>query len=149
MKEKNPHLHDKRMHDFIKKHHVFTLATCVEGEAWCSNCFYAYFQEENCLVFTSDNHTRHVNEFLKNPIVAGSIVLETKIVGKIQGMQFTGNVIEPQGDFQNKVRARFLKRFPYAVITNTAMWCLYFHSIKMTDNLLGFGKKLYWEKTDK
>ncbi|PIV62765.1 MAG: hypothetical protein COS14_01630, partial [Bacteroidetes bacterium CG02_land_8_20_14_3_00_31_25] len=45
---------EKRIVDFIKKHHVLTLATKSENELWCANCFYVYDEEENSLIFTSD-----------------------------------------------------------------------------------------------
>jgi hypothetical protein len=51
---------DKKIIEFIKKHHVLTLATAEENQPWCSNCFYAYLEKENLFCFTSDEHTRHV-----------------------------------------------------------------------------------------
>ena len=39
-----------------------------------------------------------------------------------------------------------LKKFPYAVLMKTTLWILEIEYIKMTDNRLGFGKKLIWEK---
>ena len=76
---------DKKIIAFIKKHHVLTLATCVDSQPWCANCFYTFIEEESALVFTSDIETRHIQETLKNSGVAGSVVLETSVVNKIQG----------------------------------------------------------------
>ncbi len=137
---------DKRITDFIKKHHVLTLATLGKSTPWCCNCFYAYLEDENALVFTSDDDTRHVKEFLLNNVVAGSIVLETRIIGKIQGIQFTGLVAKPVDESLKKCRRRYLRRFPYAALMETSLWILKLEYIKMTDNRLGFGKKLVWEK---
>ncbi|PKP20391.1 MAG: hypothetical protein CVU05_09200 [Bacteroidetes bacterium HGW-Bacteroidetes-21] len=135
---------DKKIIEFIKKHHVLTLATAEENQPWCSNCFYAYLEKENLFCFTSDEHTRHVQHLKNNNKVAASIVLETKIIGKIQGLQLTGIVTEPEGELLKSVRNRFLKRFPYAILKDTTMWCLSPDFFKLTDNRLGFGKKLYW-----
>ena len=99
-------LPEKRIVDFIKKHHVLTLATKSENELWCANCFYAYLEEENSLVFTSDISTRHINEAIINPVVAGSIVLETSVVGKIQGIQFQGILSKPENKNLEKVKKR-------------------------------------------
>jgi len=138
-------LPDKRITDFIKKHHVFTLATTTIEKPWCCNCFYAYLDAENSFVFTSENDTRHVKEFIANRKVAASIVLETKIVGKIQGLQISGIVTKPEGDLLKKCRNRYLLRFPYAALMQTHLWILQPDFFKLTDNRLGFGKKLIWE----
>ena len=78
---------EKRIVEFIHQHHVLTLATSVDNIPWCANCFYIYLEEENCFVFTSDDKTKHVQDVLINSMVAGSVVLETNTVGKIQGIQ--------------------------------------------------------------
>ena len=88
---------DKRIIAFIKKHHVLTLATAAEGAPYCSNLFYTYLEEKNVFVFTSSENTRHAAEMKNDGRVAGSVVLETEIVGKIQGLQFQGIVLKPEG----------------------------------------------------
>jgi uncharacterized protein YhbP (UPF0306 family) len=135
---------DKRIVKFFKKHHVLTIATTVDNEPWCANCFYVYLEEENVLVFTTDTETRHGQEFLKNPSVAGSVVLETMVIGKIRGIQFQGTVSEPSGDLAEKVKNAYLKRFPIAMLMDTHLWIVKLTHIKFTDNRLGFGKKLIW-----
>jgi hypothetical protein len=139
-------LPDKRIVDFIKEHHVLTLATSFEEEPYCANCFYVYLEEENGLLFTSDYSTKHIQQASHNIYVAGSIVLETNIVGKIQGIQFQGIISEPKGELHTKVRSAYLKRFPVAMLMKTTLWVVDLTFIKFTDNRLGFGKKLVWEK---
>jgi len=138
---------DKKIIDFLKKHHVLTLATCVNGQPWCANCFYAFLEEESVLVFTSDLETRHIQETLKNRHVAGSVVLETSIVNKIQGIQFSGRLELPEGGMIDKTKYAYLKRFPFAALMDTTIWVLYIDYLKMTDNRLGFGNKLIWERS--
>jgi uncharacterized protein YhbP (UPF0306 family) len=135
---------DSRIIRFFRKHHVLTIATAVGNEPWCANCFYVYLEEENALVFTSDSETRHGREFLKNNLVAGSVVLETMVVGKIRGIQFQGIISEPEGDLISKTRTAYLKRFPIAALMDTRLWIVKLTSIKMTDNRFGFGKKVIW-----
>ncbi len=137
---------EKRIVEFINKHHVLTLATSFEEEPWCANCFYVYLPEENSLVFTSDFETKHIQHACHNIYVAGSIVLETSIVGKIQGIQFQGIISEPKGEYLEKVKSAYLKRFPIAMLMDTHLWAIDLTYIKMTDNRLGFGKKLIWKK---
>ena len=137
---------DKRIVDFIKKHHVLTIATAADGVPWTANCFYVFMEDEGAFVFTSDDDTRHGREFDKNPLVAGSVVLETNIIGKIQGIQFLGEASRPDSEMHKKAKKAYLKRFPVAALMNTSLWVVRLTHIKMTDNRLGFGKKLIWNR---
>jgi uncharacterized protein YhbP (UPF0306 family) len=131
---------------FIKEHHVLTLATCADNLPYCFNAFYVFLEEQSSFIFTSDRKTRHIREAEQNTQVAGSIVLETETVGKIQGLQFCGEIKELQGLQALKGRMAYLKRFPYAVLTTTPLWTVEMNYAKLTDNRLGFGKKIIWTK---
>ena len=136
---------DKRITDFIKRHHVLTLATATsEGAPYCAACFYAYDKERNRLIFTSDDSTRHAQQMLENKKVAIGITLETRIVGKVQGAQICG--IAERGDEKDK--ATYIKRFPYAAVAPLNIWAVEPTFIKFTDNTLGFGKKLIWNSQE-
>jgi hypothetical protein len=135
---------DERIVRFFRRHHVLTIATSVDNEPWCASCFYVYLKEENSLVFTTDPKTRHGQEFQKNQKIAGTVALETKIIGKIRGIQFQGTVSEPSGEMDEKAKTAYLKRFPVAMLMETHLWLIRLTSIKYTDNRLGFGKKLIW-----
>jgi uncharacterized protein YhbP (UPF0306 family) len=137
---------EERIRKFFRKHHVLTIATTVDNVPWCANCFYVYLEEENSLVFTTDNDTRHGKEFFKNPLVAGSVVLETFVIGKIRGIQFQGTISLPKDPLAQKAKNSYLKRFPIAVLMDTTLWVVELTFIKMTDNRFGFGKKLVWQK---
>jgi len=135
---------DKRIIKFFRKHHVLTIATTNENEPWCASCFYVYLEEENALVFTTDPKTRHGGEFVKNHLVAGTVVLETRIIGMIRGIQFQGIVSEPEGEIGERAQKAYIKRFPVAMLMDTHLWIVRLTHVKMTDNRLGFGKKLMW-----
>ena len=135
---------DKRMVGFLRKHHVMTLATCCDNMPWCCQCFYVYVDHLQGLVFTSDQTTRHIVQAMQQPCVAGSIVLESNVVGKLQGIQLEGILMEAEGELLSEIRTAYLKRFPFAIMMNTTLWFLKLTSMKMTDNRLGFGKKLHW-----
>lgn len=137
---------DRKIVEFIKKHHVLTLATSNNDQPWCANCFYAYLEDEAAFVFTSDYDTRHIRETLKNSKVAGSVVLETSIVNKIQGVQFAGILQLPENEMIVRSKHAYLKRFPFTALMDTTLWILCADYIKLTDNRLGFGKKLIWER---
>ena len=138
----------KKIIDFINHHHVLTLATSVNNIPYCANCFYVYLEDANTFVFTSDMKTKHVEDALQNKKVAGSVVLETSIVGKIQGIQFQGEMKLPEGEKKKTVNKAYMKKYPFAKLMNTKLWVIDLSFIKLTDNRLGFGKKLIWEKED-
>ena len=134
-----------RIVTFINQHHVMTLATSAGDMPWCAHCFYAYAAEKNYFVFTSDEKTRHIRDLSAGNPVAAGIVLETRVVGRIRGIQMQGQILEP-GETAAEARKIYLRRFPYAALMETRLWILRPVLIKMTDNRLGFGKKLLWEE---
>ncbi len=137
---------DSKIVTFLQKHHVLTLATVAGDQPWVANCFYAFLEKEMAFVFTSGDETRHIREVTQNPKVAGNVVLETSIIGKIQGIQFSGTLVRAEGEVLTKVSSAYLKRFPFAALMDTTLWILEIDYLKMTDNRLGFGKKLIWER---
>ena len=136
---------DKKIESFIRKHHVLTLATATEqGEPYCCNCFYAYDTESAAFIFTTDTTTHHGQMMLSNSHVAASIVLETRTVGKVQGLQITGRALQAkEGD-----RLTYIKEFPYAAVADLSLWRVEADMMKLTDNTLGFGKKLIWQREE-
>ncbi|MDR0385141.1 MAG: pyridoxamine 5'-phosphate oxidase family protein [Prevotellaceae bacterium] len=137
---------DASIINFIKKRHVLTLATCDGSVPYCSSMFYTLLEKEFCLVFTSAENTRHIMEITKNPVVAGAIAPATETVGKIQGLQFCGIMMDVSGQLKARATAAYLKRFPYAVLSGAPVWVIEITFAKFTDNRLGFGKKLIWER---
>ena len=134
---------DKRIVDFMARHHVLTLATATaDGLPYCSACFYAYDKRRNIIIFTSDDTTLHAQQMAANSTVAVAINLETRIVGKVQGIQICGTA--RRGDEADK--SIYIKRFPYAALAPLNIWVVEPTFMKLTDNTLGFGKKLIWNK---
>ena len=60
---------------------MLSIATVSEQGPWCASCFYAWDEEKNAMVITTDPVTRHGAEFRTNPQVAGTIALETNRIG--------------------------------------------------------------------
>jgi uncharacterized protein YhbP (UPF0306 family) len=136
---------DKKIISFVKKHHMLTVATVDEyGTPYVANCFYAYDSKRNIFVFTSDTTTRHGGHMVANPHVALSIPLETRVVGRVQGIQICG--IAERGD--DEAHSTYIKRFPYAAVAPLTLWAVRPTMMKLTDNTLGFGKKLIWESEE-
>ncbi len=160
---------DPRIVRFIGRHRVMTLATvgaglsqaggaqaageAEEGEVWCCNLFYAYMAPGGdfpggAFVFTSPADTRHAAFMVANPRVAGSIVLESKVVGRLQGLQFCGSVCRADSspELLEEAKRGYLKRFPFAAPMLSDLWVLSLSRLKYTDNTLGFGTKLIWNQ---
>ena len=137
---------DKRIIEFIKNHHLLTLATTKDNTPYCCNVFYVYNEKNNSLIFSSDIKTKHATDFIENPEVAGTIALETKDVEKIQGVQLLGRITEPKGEEIDNATKQYLKEFPYAKKMEPYLWEMKLTFIKMTNNTLGFGKKIIWQK---
>ena len=136
---------DQRIEKFISKHHVLTLATSTkEGEPYCCNCFFVFDAETAAFIFTSGEATHHAQMMMQNDRVAASVVLETRTVGKVQGLQITGRIKRAiEGD-----KMRYIKEFPYAAVADLELWRLEADFMKLTDNTLGFGKKLIWQRSE-
>lgn len=137
---------DIRIVEFIKAHHVLALATQDESGPYICSCFYTYMDQEQLLVFTSEARTRHAVQMDGQARVAAAVALETTMVGKIQGVQITGQARLLEGALKEQARKAYLKQFPVARLSNLHLWGLEPEFIKMTHNQLGFGKKLIWEK---
>ena len=135
----------KKIAQFISKHHVLTLATAtLNGEPYCCNAFYAFDKDDNAFIFTTDSTTRHGQMMGENNRVAASIVLETRTVGKVQGLQIVGRAVRAkEGD-----RLTYIKEFPYAAVADLSLWRVEAEMMKLTDNTLGFGKKLIWQREE-
>lgn len=139
-------LPDKIICDFIENHHVLTLSTSTDSESWCCNCFYVYLKDRVSFLITSDTESLHARMISDNPIVSGTVFLETKKIGEIRGIQFKAEIKKLEGKDYVKHKLIYLKQFPYAILKKSALWIVKIDYIKMTDNRLGFGKKIHWER---
>ncbi len=134
---------DSKIVKFIGRHHVMTLATVgADGAPYCCNAFYGYDEQREVLVFASNEETLHAEQMMSDERVAASIVLETKVVGKLQGLQITGRVV--RGD--DRDRDCYIAKFPFAAVAPLTLWRLELEFVKLTDNRLGFGKKIIWRR---
>ena len=137
---------DNRIISFVKEHHILTLATSNNNKPYCASCFYVYIEDKNMFVLTSDFTTKHIKDVEIQNIVAGAVALETTMIGKIQGIQFTG-VMKLLNENDLKIANKaYIKKFPLAILKETTLWGIFPDFIKMTHNRLGFGKKLIWRK---
>lgn len=131
---------------YIHKQNVLTLATSVNDRPYCCNCFYAVSDDGLQLYFKSEEHTRHIEMAVQQPVVAGTILPVRSILGKVVGMQFTGVLTKADDALKKAAEASYYKRYPFARAMSGDLWTIRLESLKYTDYKLGFGKKLLWSK---
>ena len=68
-------------------------------------------------------------------------------VGRIRGAQFIGIISEPSGDDLRRAKSIYVRRFPYAALAEIHLWVIHLNYIKLTDNRMGFGKKIVWSES--
>ena len=129
--------------DFYGKPTNLTVSGQLNGEtfAMAFKNIYTFgptFRAEN------SNTTRHAAEMKECARVAASIVLETRVVGRVQGLQIEGEATLAEGEEFAAAKSAYLKKFPYAAVAELHLWLLRPVQMKLTDNTLGFGRKLIW-----
>ncbi len=132
----------KKINTFLQEHHVMSLATTDFKELSVCSLFYAFSEELNSFVVASSDDTLHIKHINQNANISGNILLETETIGKIQGVQFRG-VFEVIKD--NSLKKLYFKKFPYALAMVPKLWQIKVSYFKMSDNRLGFGKKIIWQ----
>ncbi len=141
---------DQKIQLFIKEQKNLTLCTSIDDTPYCANCFYAFLHDNYFLVFKSNRNTMHITNALVNNKVAGTILPDISKIGIIKGIQFTGRLIVlADSEFLEKAKRNYYSQHPFALPMPGELWGVELHSIKMTDNKLGFGKKLLWERSIK
>lgn len=137
---------DIRIRKFVAQNLTLTLATSTEGFPYCCSLFYAFDEIEGLFYFMSSPDSRHTKEMVINPHVSGTILNGEQSVLRLQGIQFSGEAFLLNNDVEADARKVYLKKFPIARLNPSELWCVRIDWIKMTDNTLGFGTKLIWER---
>ncbi len=136
-----------RIWSFANKQTVLNIATYSDGESWSASCFFAFEKTHKLLVFKSDKDSRHIREALAQRRVAGTILPDKLKVGKVKGIQFQGRMLLDDGEILAAAEKKYYKKYPYAKVVPGDIWMIELSLVKLTDNSLGFGRKLIWERT--
>lgn len=132
---------------YLRKNHVLSLCAQADGDMWCASCFYVTDPENMTLYLMTELKTRHGALMQQNPQVVGTISSQIKSVALIKGIQFSAQATILQGEDEQRARHLYCKRFPVAKVMKAPIWQLSLSDIKMTDNVLGFGKKIFWSRS--
>ncbi|RKQ39274.1 YhbP family protein [Enterobacter sp. R1(2018)] len=130
---------------WLNKQHVLTYCVGGSEDLWCANAFYYYDPQRVAFYLLTDAHSRH-GELIgqRAARVAGTINGQQKTVALIRGVQFCGRIRMLEESEAESVRHLYCKRFPVARVMSAPAWEIQLEELKMTDNTLGFGKKLHW-----
>lgn len=131
---------------FLRQQHVLTLCAGSGMDMWCANCFYVFDETQMALFIMTEKHTRHGELMQINSQVVGTIATQPRTVALIKGIQYRAEISELTGDAEHRARQLYCRRFPVAKVVSAPLWQLNLLEIKMTNNTLGFGKKLYWQQ---
>ncbi|MDP1843867.1 MAG: pyridoxamine 5'-phosphate oxidase family protein [Sediminibacterium sp.] len=137
----------EKIYQFIKDQTCTSICTIGENSIpHCFTCYYAYNKENNLLYYKSSIDTQHAKFLAKNPIVAGTILPDKFNKLQVKGIQFSGLLLNADDSLtKNAVVAYYLK-YPLAAAVSGEVWVVQVNQIKYTDNTLGFGTKLIWER---
>ncbi|MCO6540479.1 MAG: hypothetical protein J6569_10165 [Gilliamella sp.] len=140
---------DSKIIKFIKNNHVLSLNVILpDNKPWACNTFYVFDESVMCLYLLSELKTEHAKAMLTNPLIAGTISITPKTVAQIQGIQFQAQATRLQKQQAEHAYALYYRAFPFARVIKAPIWALQLHYVKMTNNLLGFGRKIYWKKEE-
>jgi uncharacterized protein YhbP (UPF0306 family) len=132
---------------FIEKQKCASVCCLDEhNNPYCFNIFYVFDNAERRLYFKSAYNSNHARYLLQNKIVAGTILPDKLNLFAVRGVQFTGFVIENPDLSHHHAAEEYHKRFPFALAMPGDVWTIQLETIKMTDNTIGIGKKISWQR---
>jgi len=133
---------------YLKKQHALSLCASNGDDLWCANCFYVFDETRMAFWLMTEPDTRHGSLMLANPRVAGTVNGQPKTVLLIKGVQYRGHIQQLTEEQEEAARRAYQKRFPIARKVKAPLWEITLEEVKMTDNALGFGKKIVWQRNE-
>ncbi|MBM3416177.1 MAG: hypothetical protein FJY20_06980 [Bacteroidetes bacterium] len=137
----------ERITDFIETQTCASVCCVDEQEnPYSFSCFYAFNAEQFLLYFKSGNDTKHARFLSANPLVAGTILPDKIRKLTVKGIQFEGNLLPQDHKLAESASTYYYNKHPLAKLIAGEVWTVCLNRIKFTDNSLGFGTKLMWER---
>ncbi len=131
---------------FLKKQRALSLCASNGNDLWCANCFYVLDETRMAFWLMTEPDTRHGMLMQAQPRVAGTVNGQPKTVLLIKGVQYSGRIQQLTGEREAQARHAYQKRYPIARKVQAPLWEIMLDELKMTDNALGFGKKILWQR---
>lgn len=117
-----------------------------EGDLHCFSCYYAYNENQELLYFKTSDDSLHMQYLLKNALLAGTILPDKLNKLSIKGIQFNGELLRTSHAQDNDAAKLYHRRFPFALAMPGIVYTIKLNRLKMTDNTLGFGTRLVWDR---
>jgi uncharacterized protein YhbP (UPF0306 family) len=138
---------NEKINSFIEENTCASIA-CLDsnGHPYCFSCFYAVDTKEGLLFFKSSSDSNHAAFLTSNPIIAGTILPDKLNKLQVKGIQFEGTILHVDDELAKNASLQYYKSNPMAMAMSGEIWTVKIIRIKYTDNSLGFGKKIIWER---
>jgi len=138
---------DKRIIGFIGQQKTATVC-CLDEEnnPCCFSVFFVFDEDKQRLYFKSSASSNHARYLLMNKRIAGTILPVRLNLLAIRGIQFTGFICN--ADPKHFATAAYHKKIPFALAMPGDVWAIQLETIKMTDNTIGMGKKILWNRKE-
>ncbi len=133
---------------FIAQQSLATVCCAgPEGDLHCFSCYYTYNEKLQLLYFKTSEQTTHMEYLLQNPVLAGTIVPDklNKMISK--GIQFNGSLLKSSHPQTHDAGKQFHRRYPFALAMPGTVYTIRLDRLKMTDNTLGIGTRLVWDRS--
>ncbi|MCL4745669.1 MAG: pyridoxamine 5'-phosphate oxidase family protein [Burkholderiaceae bacterium] len=141
----------ERAQEFLRTHHVATLATCAAQGPWAAAVFYASAGFE--LIFVSSPRSRHARDLAGDARVAATVHDNCTDWREIKGIQLEGTARMLEGAQQEHARQIYRARFPaitaigranaaiVAAFARVRWYSLVPSRLYLLDNERGFGQR--------
>jgi len=140
-------LMNKIITEFIERQKCASVCCLDEkNDPYCFNIFYAFDKVERRLYFKSSHNSNHAQYLLQNKTIAGTILPDKLNLFSIRGVQFTGYVTDNPDMVHHHAAEEYHRKFPFALAMPGEVWTIQLETIKMTDNTVGIGKKICWQR---
>ncbi len=136
----------KHISDFIKNNHLLTLCANAHSDLWCANCYYVFDQKQMSLFIMTSESSHHSQLMMINKNITGTVAPQPKNIMDIKGIQFKGHIEKLTNKDAERANTLYYTTFPDAKFISAPIWRIKLTMIKMTDNSLMFGKKLFWHQ---
>lgn len=92
----------------------------------------------------TSEESHHSQLMILNKNIVGTIAPQPKNIIDIKGIQFKGYIEKLTNKEEKRAKNLYYNIFPTAKFISAPIWEIKLTMLKMTDNSLGFGKKLIW-----
>ncbi len=140
---------DKRIVEFIAKQTCLTVC-CIDeaGLPFCFNCFYGFDAKNALLIYKSSETAHHSLCLERNRNISGTILPDRVNKYSIQGIQFSGQMVNLDGNDIAHAKTRYYTNFPIAKTIKGSLYTIQIQSIKMSESVLGISRQIAWERRD-